>query len=167
MRNDPLFNPWREIGWRRKLTAQEEAQLAEWLTAHPEAQADWESESALNELLTAMPNVPVASNFTARVVEAAAREARAQSRVAQTRRASAPWWWRWLPKAALAATVIAAGLLSYTHVQSARRAEWAQSVATVSQVTAVPSPEVLNDFDAIAALSSNPTADEELLKIMQ
>ena|SRR5690348_868286 len=167
MRNDPLFNRWREIGWRRKLTAQEEAQLTEWLNAHPDAQAEWESESALNELLTAMPNVPVASNFTARVVAAAGREARAEDRAEETGRIPLSWWRRWAPKAALAVTVIAAGLLSYSHVQSAKRAEWAQSVATVSQVTAIPSPEVLNDFDAIAALSSNPTADEELLQVMQ
>jgi hypothetical protein len=31
----------------------------------------------------------------------------------------------------------------------------------------VPSPEVLKDFDVIAALSSTPPADEELLKVMQ
>jgi hypothetical protein len=31
----------------------------------------------------------------------------------------------------------------------------------------MPSPEVLKDFDAIAALSSTPPADEELLKVMR
>lgn len=166
MRNDPLFNPWREIGWRRKLTPEEEARLSEWLNAHPEAQADWESEAGLSDLLTALPNAPVPSNFTARVVQAAELEAMARNRD-EGRARSSPWWGRWVPKAAMAAVVLAAGLLSYDHFQSARRAEWAQSVATVSEVASVPSPEVLKDFDAIDALSSALPADEELLKIMQ
>jgi anti-sigma factor RsiW len=167
MTNDPLFNQWREIGWRRKLTAEEEARLTEWLGAHPEAQADLESDAALNDLLSALPNAPVASNFTARVLQAAEREESTRSRHQARARYSIPWWRRWAPKAAMAAAVLAAGLLSYDHFQSLRRAEWAQSVATVSQVAAVPSPQVLSDYDTIAVLSSTPSADEELLKIMQ
>jgi hypothetical protein len=40
-------------------------------------------------------------------------------------------------------------------------------VATVSSIPAVQSPDILKDFDAIAAMSSTPVADEELLKVMQ
>lgn len=166
MRNDPLYERWRENSWRRKLDAEEEARLSEWLRTHPEAQADWESETALNDLLTAMPNVPVASNFTARVVAAAERETNL-ARPNQRAHPAGPWWRRWVPKAAFAAVVLAA-LLSYNHVQSIERAERAQSVATMSQVASAPSPEVLNDFDAIAALSATPAAaDDELIKLMQ
>jgi hypothetical protein len=76
-------------------------------------------------------------------------------------------WIVWLPKAAVAAVVLVAGLVSYGHFQSVKRAEWAASLATVSQVGSLPSPDVLSDFDAIAALGSTPAADEDLLKMMQ
>lgn len=166
MNDNPLYNGWREIGWRRKLTAEEEAQLAEFLNAHPEAHADWESEAALNELLGSLPSVPVASNFTARVLAAAEREA-SGSAPSQERTAHAvPWWKRWVPKTAFAAVVLA-GLVSYHHIQSVERTERAQSLATLSEAEPIPSPDVLNDYDAIAALSSTPPADEELLRIMQ
>ena len=167
MTNDPLYEQMREKSWRRKLDPEEEARLSEWLASHPEAQPDWESETALNEVLTRLPHVPVASNFTTRVVAAAQREADANLAGKAAGGARVHWWWRWLPKAAVAAAVLMAGLLSYNHLQSVRRAEYAQSLATLGEVASLPSPEALNDFDAIAALSSAPTADEELLKLMQ
>lgn len=164
MNDNPLYNRWRETGWRRKLTAEEEAQLADFLNAHPEAQADWESEAALNDLLASLPNVPVASNFTARVL---AEAQRGDAHPAPAQRPSAvPWWKRWVPKTAFAGVVLA-GLISYHHIQSVERTERAQSLATLSEAGSIPSPDVLNDFDAIAALSSTPPADEELLRIMQ
>src|SRR5262245_52791940 len=64
-----------EASWRRRLTATEEARLQAWLAAHPEEQARWESESSLSQLLEQLPDVPVASNFTARVLQAARSEA--------------------------------------------------------------------------------------------
>jgi hypothetical protein len=167
MINDPVYRKLREMSWRRKLEPHEEALLSEWLAAHPEILPDWESETSLTELLTALPNVPVASNFTQRVLAAARREASANEPLNDPVRAGARWWTRWMPKTALAAIMLLAGLVSYNHIQSARRAEWAQSLATVSQVGSLPSPDVLNDFDVIAALSSTPPADEELLKLMQ
>jgi hypothetical protein len=63
--------------------------------------------------------------------------------------------------------VVAAGLLSYHHLQETRREEVARSLTTLSRIPAVPGPDVLKDFDAIAALGSTPPADEELLKVMQ
>src|SRR5690242_7846211 len=110
---DPLYERLREISWQRKLIPEEEAQLSEWLSAHPEALGDWESEVSLNQALAGLANVPVASNFTTRVLEAAKREAAAAGR--EQRQASNGWWLRWLPKAAVAAVVLAAGLLSYHH----------------------------------------------------
>ena len=165
MSKDPLYKHLREISWQRKLTAEEEMRLSECLAAHPEVHADWELETELNQVLGALPNVPVANNFTARVLDAASREAIADERT--HRRSHSAWWSRWLPKAALAAVVLAAGLLSYHHVQETRREEVARSLNTISQLPSVPSPEVLKDFDTIAAMSSTPPADEELLKVMQ
>jgi hypothetical protein len=167
MTKDPLYEHLREISWRRKLTPTEQAQLSAWLAAHPEAQAEWDSEASLSEVLAALPNVPVASNFTARAVASAQGEAARLERGLEKPRAVGNWWHRWLPKVALVAMVLCAGLFSYNHIQEAHRAELAHSLETVSQVPSVPSPEILKDFDAIAALSSTPPADEELLKVMQ
>src|SRR5258708_3148486 len=138
MMNESSLEQLREISWRRKLTPAEQARLSEWLAAHPEAQAEWETETGLNEVLAGLPNVPVASNFTARVVEAARREADGVQRSAKRSKKSVIFWMRWLPKAGLGAVVLAAGLISYNHIQSARRAEWAQSLATVAEVPSLP-----------------------------
>jgi hypothetical protein len=167
MSDDPLYEQLRESSWRRKLTPVEESRLSQWLAAHPERQAEWESEAGLNEMLTALPNVPVASNFTSRVVDAAEREAASARRDVGRSNRLAAWWLRWVPKAALALVVCGAALGSYHHFQVTRRAELAQSLATVSQVRSMPGPDTLKDFDAIAALTSTPPADEELLRLMQ
>jgi len=164
---DSPYDRLREISWQRKLTPEEEAQLSEWLTAHAEDQEDWELELRLNRELAGLPNVPVSTNFTARVLSSAQLEAASTERVPVGKATQGAWWLRWLPKAAVAAVVLAAGLLSYHHILETRREEVAQSVATISQLPSVPNPEVLKDFDAIAALSSTPAADEELLKLMQ
>ena len=95
MINDPVYQKLREMSWRRKLEPREEALLSEWLAAHPEIQPDWESETSLTELLTALPNVPVASNFTQRVLTAARREASANEPLNAPVRPGARWWTRW------------------------------------------------------------------------
>jgi anti-sigma factor RsiW len=166
MTNDPIYDHLRELSWRRKLTAAEEAELRAWLAARPEAQPDWDTEASLNAALGRLPDVPVPSNFTARVLQAVEREAAVELRQGE------PKWqfWRrlrWLPKVAFATIVLAAGLVSYHQLQAARFAEYAHSVAAVSDVSSLPSPEILKDFDAIRV--SNPTTlpDEQLLAVLK
>ena len=165
MSKDPLYEHFLEISWQRALTPAEQARLGQWLTEHPEFQAEWELENGLNAALEALPNVPMPSNFTARVLDEARRVAVADGPIHAS--PAAPWWSRWLPRTAVAAVVVVAGLLSYHHLEESRREEVAQSLTTLSQIPAVPGPEVLKDFDTIAALGSTPPADEELLKVMQ
>src|ERR1035441_8301460 len=104
MTDDPIYNRLRELSWRRKLTNAEEAQLRALLAAHPEAQADWDTEASLNAALGRLPDVPVTSNFTARVLQQVEREAATELRQGE------PKWqfWRrlrWLPKVAFATIV--------------------------------------------------------------
>ncbi len=166
MTNDPIYNHLRELSWQRDLTAAEEAQLRAWLTAHPEAEAGWEAEAELNAALGRLPDVPVASNFTARVVQAAEREAAAGSR-----RPDRTWgaWLRlrWLPKAALTATLLSAGIVSCLVIQDGQRRKLVESVAAVSAVSSLPSPDILKDFDAIRASNPSPLPDEKLLAVLQ
>lgn len=167
MATDPLENSFRELNWRRKLTAAEEAQLLSWFARHPEARVDWEAEAALTDVLARLPDAPVPTNFTARVTQAVERES---ARAARHREPFVPsWriWTRWLPGAAGAALAIGLGVISYQRVCEARRFELARSVATLSEVATLPNPQVLEDFDAIHAMSQKPTADEELLKLLQ
>ena len=166
MSNDPIYNHLRELSWRRKLTNAQEAELRAWLANHSEAQADWDAEAGLNAALGRLPDVPVPSNFTARVLQAAQREA-----AAGLRQREGKWrgWLRlrWLPKAAFAVMLVGAGLVSYHQVQAAHRKNLAQSVAAVSAVSSLPSPDILKDFDAIRASNPTPGPDEQLLAVLQ
>jgi anti-sigma factor RsiW len=165
MGTDPFYEKLREISWRRKLNSVEERELRAWLAAHPEAQESLELETGLTEALGKMPDVPVASNFTARVLQAVEREAMAEARAQQSR------WklWRrlprWLPRVASATVVVMAGLLAYLHNNSVE----AKQRALVRRVAGVPlpSPEILTNFDAIRIVSATPAPDEQLLALFQ
>lgn len=164
MNSDPIYNRLRELSWRRKLTDAEEAELRAWLEAHPEARADWEAEAGLEAALGRLPDAPLPGNFTARVLQAVEREAAAGLRRSERRM----WpWLRWLPKAAFAASVLAAGLLSYLMIQNAERKRLVESVAAVADVSSLPSPEILQDFDAIRGSSPTPAPDEQLLEVLK
>src|SRR5215208_6972895 len=109
MATDPLYNRLLELSWRRKLTEAEEAELRSWRAAHPEVQNDWELESSLTEGLAHLPEVPVGSNFTARVLGQLEQERLA------ARRPSHSWMARlmrigWLPQTAVAAILLGVGL---------------------------------------------------------
>src|SRR6516225_10573951 len=118
MTDDRLFREFREQNWRRRLDPEQEAALKEWLATHPEAVEDWESEAHLTEALGRLPDCPVANNFTARVLDAVERASKADRISAMTSRK--PFWLRWLPRAAVAAIAISAGLLGYREVQVSR-----------------------------------------------
>ena len=118
------------------------------------------SQNEMRDLLALLPDAPVPSNFTARVMQAVElEESRARRR----------WHFNWnlralLPRAAVAATVVVCGTLALREYQlDARRAELAKSVALVTS-SQLPSVEALKNFDAIARMSQ-PHADEELLAL--
>ena len=75
--NESEYQALIEASWRRSLTDDEQARLDSWLRVHPEMHNEWEEESALNRMLEELPEAPVASNFTARVLQAVQREAAA------------------------------------------------------------------------------------------
>jgi anti-sigma factor RsiW len=166
MINDPIHDHWRELSWRSQLSEADEAQLRAILAANPEAQAEWEAEGRLNAALNRLPDVPVPSNFTARVLQAVERET-----VAEERRAG--WRWlvlpqpRWLPRVAVTTVAVSAVLVSCLVVQDTQRRKLGVSVAVVSSVSAMPGPEILKDFDAIRASNPSVAADERLLAVLQ
>lgn len=166
MSDDPIYTHLRELSWRRKLTPAEAAELQAWLAAHPEARENWEAEAGLNEALGRLPDAPVASNFTARVLQAVERETASERRRRQRKWRFAEWL-RWLPRAAVAMVILGVGLISFQRVRSPHYRSLVQSVAAVSRVSSLPSPEILEDFDAIRVSNPTPAADEELLAVLK
>jgi len=163
--NDP--NKLREISWRRKLTAAEAEELRAWLAEHPDAradfQADWEMESALTESLGRMPDAPLSTNFTARVLREVQREVDLEAAVARR----SGWKWSWhmfLPRAALATVALGLGMVFYAQHRAERRTELAHNIVQASTVAAVPGPTALENFDVVSGLSEG---DSTLLSLLQ
>ena len=116
----------------------------------------------LRELLSHLSDAPVASNFTARVMQAVELE---DLQAARAR----GWLWSWhslLPRAAATATVvIAAGFAFHQYGAANRRAEITKSVMLVASAQKLPSVEALQNFDAIQRMSQPIHADEGLLAL--
>jgi hypothetical protein len=158
MKNEPFQNSLRELVWRRKLTDAERAGLG----AQPEVQADLEIESRLSETLARLPDAPVPSNFTARVLQAVERES--------VRPRAINWSWTWrvlVPRVAVAAVVIAfAGLEIHRHELNVHRTAFARNIMLVAEAQPLPSVDALKNFNAIQRMSQ-PRADDELLVLLQ
>jgi anti-sigma factor RsiW len=158
--NEARYMELREAAWRRPLTAAEQTGLQDWLSAHPEARADWETETALSAALVRLPDAPVPSNFTARVLREIERNAAAQH-------APAGVWRRWWPRAAAGACAVVVAVVGLQFHQAASRATLARSVVAVSSVAPTLSPDALADYESIRRLSPAPGADTELLALLQ
>jgi hypothetical protein len=120
-----------------------------------------DAQGQMRRLLTRLPDVPVASNFTARVMQAIELDTMRQSR-----------WrlfgWRWrvvIPRTA-AATVIV-GLASFTFYQHeiyVQQVALAKSAALVASQP-MPSVEALKNFAAIQRMGQTAQPDNELLAL--
>jgi negative regulator of sigma E activity len=160
MNPDPVYQRLREIGWRRKLKDAEQAELRAWLAAHPEAETEVASDTALNEALGRLPQASVPSNFTARVMQAIEREAAAE----RPPQVTAWWWRRFVPRLATAMVVLLAGVLFYRHSEVQKREELAEGLALVAGAAPLSDVTVLEDFDAIRSMTiETAAADEGLL----
>src|SRR6266550_6019501 len=151
MNQDPVYQRLRELSWRRPLTESEQAELRAWLAAHPEAQAGWEVEKHLSALLQQLPDAPVPSNFTARVLQAVGQEAAAAGQ-----RPGFQWAWRWrvlLPRVAGVAVIIGFSLFAHHRHLMAQQARLMKKLAEAPEVA---NPALLEDFEAIRRLSSAP-----------
>jgi hypothetical protein len=120
-------------------------------------------QNELREMLSRLPDAPVASNFTARVMR--------QIDLEESRRAhklSFIFNWRvFLPRAAVAGVaVLFAGLILQHHEMNTQRATLAKNVALVAE-TPMPDVDALKNFDAIQRMSQPAHADNELLALLQ
>ncbi len=163
--SDPDYQALKETNWRRKLSPAEEAALRKFLATNGPARAEWEKETALNQLLTRLPDVPISSNFTARVLDAARRE-----QATQKFEQLWPDWWRnlgWIPRLAGVCLILGATALSIHEYQEAQLREMARDVEKVSTSALVSKIDWLENFDTIKRLNQVPPVDEELLTALK
>jgi anti-sigma factor RsiW len=154
--NQSEFDNLLQTAHERDLTDGELARLERWLAANPADQAEWE---ALDHLLATLPDTPVATNFTARVLDEVRRAETAHPAVGQA------WWQRLLAPqfrpvqiAAAATLALVIGGVGYQSHLNQSRAEMAVAVASIAEFP----PGFLADFEAIGAVAQADAIDEEL-----
>lgn len=127
------------------------------------APPDSELDARLTRALARLPDVPVPSNFSSRLMQSVELD-----ELRQSRRRSFAWdWHKLLPRIAVtAAVVLIAGLTLRQHEGTARRTALARNLAMVAGAQPMPSVEALKNFDAIQRMSQ-PRADDELLALLQ
>jgi hypothetical protein len=120
-------------------------------------------QNELRQLLTRLPDAPVASNFAARVMQAVELE---ESR--QSRKRGFHWnWHAWLPRIAVASVVIVFGSVTFQHFErNAHRSALAKNVALVAEAP-MPDVDALKNFDLIRRMSQPARPDNELLALMK
>ncbi len=166
--NDAAFNQLLDTALRRELTAEEEARLQACLARDPLAKAVWEEEMALSQLLNRLPDAPLASNFTAHVLQAVERDSR-----------PVPRRFRWFglrrpaQQCAAACLALLLAALGYREYQSVRRERMALALHrlaphfdTPSTAVALAPDELWNNFEAINRLPQ-AQSDEELLAVLK
>jgi hypothetical protein len=153
--NNQSDNP-RESLWRRKLSAAEHAGL--------HAQPELELEARLTEALAQIPDAPLPSNFSARVLAAVDLE---ESQGMRSRAWTLNWRLLWPRVAVAAAVLIFAGVSFQRYEVNSHRVALARNVAMLSVAQPPPSMEALNNFDAIQRMSQSGHADGELLAALQ
>ncbi|NOS69083.1 MAG: hypothetical protein HOP33_04050 [Verrucomicrobia bacterium] len=160
MNQNPLDQRLREVISRRPLTEAEQAELDVWLSAHPEARADWELELALSKTLARDSVVKVSSNFTARIFQEIEREQKSSRQVRTT-----IWggWWRALVPRLVVGLVVVVALVAFIHQRNESAFE--RDIEALASVQTLPSVETLQDFDTIRSLNIVATADEDLLAL--
>jgi len=124
---------------------------------------DSELDTRLTKALAKLPDAPIASNFTARVMQAIELE---ESRARHQRKSG----WNWhalLPRVAVASVaVVFGGLVLHQYEISSQRHAIADTVAQVA-MQPLPSVDALQNFDAIKRMSQPAHADDELLALYQ
>lgn len=159
VRNDELIR----LSLKPELSPEDEARLEKIFALTPEYRAAWEEERALSRAVQSLPNVPLSSNFTARVLETIDLE---EAREERMRRARPDWLRAFWPRVAGGMMALALALFGWHEWRVSKQTRFAQEVAFVSAESGkLPSAEILRDFDAIEQWRS--ASDDELLMALQ
>jgi anti-sigma factor RsiW len=165
--NESEYQALVEASWRRPLTADEQIRLETWVAGHPEARSTWESEASLNRLLNQLPEAPVASNFTARVLQAVDRELATKARRPAPLSRLTQWFRRPIPRVGWALLLLCAAWFGYYQHQTNVHNDMAKGFSVLANVATLSDPAVLQDFEAIHRLGqAAPSDDEELFAVL-
>ena len=149
-----------ERSWRRPLTADEQARLDAWLVTHPKEQEDWEVDLALSALMVQLPDAPIASNFTSRVIQELKRDLPAREPRSGLLEKAKRWLHLPVPRLAWALGLVAVGWFVIHQHQENVRNDMARGLSVMANVASLSNPSMLEDFEAIRRL--NTSEDEEL-----
>jgi anti-sigma factor RsiW len=165
--NDSEYRELIEASWQRRLSDEEQSILTGWLAAHPELQAAWDSEVALNNSLARLPDAPLSSNFTAQVMQALDREKAAAVRQHSFLERVERFVRTRAPRIGWAFLLVGLLLFGMQQHRKAARQELANGLAALASVAALPDPRALQDMDAVQQLSRLSSGeDEELFKVL-
>lgn len=156
-------------GLRGHLTGPERADLDRRLQADDSFRESYDTERSLDHLLERLPNVPVSTNFTSLVMQAARSESK------QRRPSGLPWLRLSFSRLAAGLAVFAvAGGLTVHQYRSVQRQEMVRSLESFTEVATTMSPEqrpglVFQDFETIQKypIPSDNELDMELLVALQ
>ena len=156
VREDDLFR----LSLQPELSPEDESKLEAWLDAHPDARAAWEQDRALGRALQSLPDAPVSSNFTARVMqELDLSEAREE-------RKTGGWRLRW-PRLGWAAAALALAVVGAQQFHNYQRTQIVADAALVSKDIA-RLPDAFRDFDVVDSLREiPPSGDDGILIALQ
>ena len=159
---DSFNQQFRELMWRQRLSAEEQSRLSDFLAAHPQLRQEWELEKRLTQSLDRLRPVPVSSNFTARVLQAAAK-APVQKR-SWLEQFKLP---RWAPQLAGVSLMLALGLFCLRQYDTSHHQQIARDLVPITRTADLPEMDWLKDYEAIDRLSKVQVGDSELLAALQ
>jgi len=156
VREDDLFR----LSMQPELSPVEESKLEAWLAAQPDARAAWEQDRALGRALQSLPDAPVSSNFTARVMQELDLEA------ARAGRKTRGWRLLWR-RLGWATAAVALTLFGAHQFRNTQRTQLASDAALVSKDIA-HLPDAFRDFDLVDSLRAiTPASDDGILIALQ
>jgi hypothetical protein len=119
------------------------------------------SQRRLRELLSRLPDAPLASNFTVRVLQAIEAEEMRRSRWGIL----AGNWRFFFPRVTVTAAAAGIAVIAfYQHEQGLQRQMLVQNVVAVASQP-MPGIEALKNFDAIQRMSQAARPDDDLLAL--
>ncbi len=153
------------VRWIRPLNEREVARLERLMAQDEAMRSRWEEDMRLLEGVEALPDMPVATNFTAQVLAQVAKSEGISEREAQPQRTGS-WLSQlgWLPRFGLGCAVVLAVGGTYLQMQERQSMAFVESLAAVEQSGTAPSVEELQHLEEIQLLAQVPTfVDWELI----
>ncbi len=156
------------IRWIRELNKREQARLERLLAAAPEEKVRWAEDMAVLKALGRLPDVPVAANFTSRVMAALVRKT-GEHPPAPALLPKVSWFEQlgWAPRLSLGFAVVLVIAGFYVQHKRGESARLAESLAVIAESGTAPTLEELQHFEAIQMLAQvPPDVDWELIAAM-